>query len=1004
MKKAFKSLLLASTTGLMALTLASCGGETRNSSVPYGEGNKYNSNTVIATASNDITNETMKMTLAQFYSRLRYSGNTFVTNNIKKAVYSKEYDAVVDVLTHENLADVKDSTKALITLTKNDTPLYSLSATTLDATGALNNYQYIRRYMVNAIQSLLSSGIFSATSAKKVADIEDKVIEKYYTKYIETQARRGITITKAELAFQQPTDNSDVIQFTNFKSIVENYRGLVDSFIITQSEKLASKNALYQIADEEYIYEYDADPSTDEKTKNSSNYLFDEKKMESLYNTTYKTYGEYKAVIIQFNSRREALKITDDATNDLGYSLDEADTEEKVKNYYLKLYNLTYAYDPATALDDDRFTYTVSKDENSLSELNDTVKTAITDTLKNGEYFKSPRNLSDKYYMIYHISTKYDVSSNDKETEFADLTKEQKEKYTTYLKWDTIESNASNYASTNYKALIYKNLNDENKDNDLRIYDPVAEYRFYNSYSDVYTLMDKSYFKDNLIFSYDGIEYSCEDFYKDASLYYASETITNYFQLEYANSFIDKYIDEDTKTKNSDTIKDAISTFNSNGNSQYPSSMGLENYLLIAYGYENEEDVLKYYFNASKCLTSYKAEKVFEDWAVLNQEKTDAEGKKIYNINEAYKTQGILYNLLTSGNKDYSTLFNINLDHFLINIDANGDGTPDDPDVFLKDLSDETKEAFENAVVELAQALYVEATSDLYGDNSYYTILNYLKQAYEEGKELKTDPTKTWDDFKSFEFLLTVEELASNGDITQDSVSNFVEPFKNYVKNVYKTLDEADTKIAEDGNFYIYDSAEEKGHVLDKDTDASKITIDTLCKTVYGYHLLIVNSYSGPDSTDYKKPSDYESQYANNLPITLIADDKSTDEDESIVVYTDSWNENTSEISFNQFFIYYVQKANSATSSLESNIASLCSTLFDNSISKYVSSNFQTFLLLSKLNIQIDATNGPKVFTYDTKAGLDVEYYKNAVIDWGDENQYLPWVDGTYNWDRPKSK
>ena len=317
MKKAFKSLLLASTTGLMALTLASCGGETRNSSVPYGEGNKYNSDTVIATASNDITNETMKMTLAQFYSRLRYSGNTFVTNNIKKAVYSKEYDAVVDVLTHENLADVKDSTKALITLTKNDTPLYSLSATTLDATGELNNYQYIRRYMVNAIQSLLSSGIFSATSAKKVADIEDKVIEKYYTKYIETQARRGITITKAELAFQQPTDNSDVIQFTNFKSIVLNYRGLVDSFIITQSEKLASKNALYQIADEEYIYEYDADPSTDEKTKNSSNYLFDEKKMESLYNTTYKTYGEYKAVIIQFNSRREALKITNEATNDL---------------------------------------------------------------------------------------------------------------------------------------------------------------------------------------------------------------------------------------------------------------------------------------------------------------------------------------------------------------------------------------------------------------------------------------------------------------------------------------------------------------------------------------------------------------------------------------------------------------------------------------------------------------------------------------------------------------
>ena len=132
-------------------------------------------------------------------------------------------------------------------------------------------------------------------------------------------------------------------------------------------------------------------------------------------------------------------------------------------------------------------------------------------------------------------------------------------------------------------------------------------------------------------------------------------------------------------------------------------------------------------------------------------------------------------------------------------------------------------------------------------------------------------------------------------------------------------------------------------------------------------------------------------------------DDTNTDEDESIVVYTDSWNEETDKISFNQFFIYYVQKANSATSSLESNIASLCATLFDDAISKYTGSNFQTYLLLSKLNIQIDATNGPKVYTYDSNLGLDIEYYKNSVTDYGEEEEYLSWVDGTYNWDRPTS-
>ena len=1002
MKKRFKSLLLAGASGLMVFTLASCGGETRNTSVPYGENNKYNSDTVLATATNDVTNETMKMTQKQFYSRLRYSANNTVTHNIKKAIYNKEYKAVLEVLTHPSLSDVSNETKELLTLSKDGNALYSLTETTLDYTGTLNNYEFIRRNLVTSVSSSLSTSIFSASSAKKVDEIEAKDIEKYYTKYIETQARRGVTITKADLAYTQPTDDTDVIVFTNFTSIVTNYTTLVENYILNQAEKLAAKNALYQIADEEYIHEYSASED-DDKTKNSSFYLFKDERLESLYDTTYKTYGEYKAVIIQFNSRREALKNVEAVTQSLGYSLNEADTDDKVNAYYLALYNLTYAYDPAASLDDERFTYTVSKDKNDLSDLNDNVKTVITDTLENKEYFSEPRNLSNKYYMVYHINTSYDVSNTDEETKYDNLTEAEKAKYTTLLKWDSIESNATSYETTEYKARVYKNLNDDNKDNDLRIYDPVFEYRYYNSYSDVYTLINKDNFNSNLIFSYDGINYTVDDFYKDASLFYATEIFTNYFQLEYAYSYYDEFITSDTADSNKSTLETEISNFNNNSNASFPSSLGETNYLLLAYGYETKDDVLKYYYNAQSCLSSYKAKKVFEEWAVLNETKTEAEGSNVYDINQEYTTKGILYNLLTTGNKDYSTLFNINIDHILINIDANGDGTPDDPDKFLKDLDDTTKANFENAVSELSKALYKEATSGLYGDNSYYTILTHLKTAYEEGQALKTDPTKTWDDYKSFGFLLTVEQLASSGDITQNSVNNFVKPFKDYVKAVYKTLSENDTKIDDDGNFYIYDQATEEGSVLKDATDADKITINSLCKTVYGYHLLIVNSYSGPAGTDYKKPSDYESKYENNLPITLISDDTTTDEDESIVVYTDSWNEEANEIAFNQFFIYYVQKANSATSSLESNIASLCGTLFDDAISKYTGSNFQTYLLLSKLNIQIDGTNGPKVYTYDSNKALDVEYYKNTVIDYGEEEEYTSWVDGTYNWDRPKS-
>jgi hypothetical protein len=187
MKKAFKNLLLAGSTGIMVLTLASCGGDSRNSSIPYGENKKYNSDTVIPTATNDITNEAMKTTQGQFYSRLRYSSNSVVQNNIKKAIYNKEYNASVDLLLHENLADVANDTKEFLTLTKNGESLYNISETTLDYTGNLSNYNYIRRNIINSISSSVSSSLFSASSAEKIEEMEAYDIETYYTKFMEAQ-------------------------------------------------------------------------------------------------------------------------------------------------------------------------------------------------------------------------------------------------------------------------------------------------------------------------------------------------------------------------------------------------------------------------------------------------------------------------------------------------------------------------------------------------------------------------------------------------------------------------------------------------------------------------------------------------------------------------------------------------------------------------------------------------------------------------------------------------
>ena len=1016
MKKMFKGLLTLGSVGLVSLTLASCGGSTRNTTTPYA--GIYNSNDIyVATATNDKGDD-LKMSLSQFYSRLRYSAYNTVFQSIKTKVYEAEYKAVKEVLTTENLANVSEDTKKLLTLTKNGASLYELSETTLDYSKKLNNYEYIRKQMVDAVTSSLSSLVFTSSSSKAIEAYEDDELEEYYTKFIEARARVGVNVTKADLAFTYAADDTDdLITFTNFKDLVNNHEDLLKTYLIAQAEKLAGANALYQIADEEYIYPYDANKDEDEKTKNSQYYLFEDDSIKSAYNSGIKNYATHKAVVTMFNSRSDAMNAVAKVEATLGYKLTDDLNEAQVKEFFLNLYQNTYKYKSVTDLDDEEFTFEVTPDKNELSDLTTQAQTLITTTLKDGEYLKEARNLNDKYYLVYHISSVYDTSSNDEAKDYEDLTEAEKKTYDTIAKFEAIYDNATGYSSTEYKNRIYTIMNNDDKSDDLMINDPVMENKFYAAYSDVYSLMDKDYFKDNVIYSYNGYEYKVEDFYKEASVTYGTAILTNYFQLEYAYQFADDYLTDETKETNETTVNDAISEFESGKNASYSSDLGTNNFLLLTYGYETKEDVLKYYFNAKECLSQYTSESVYKSFAKFSQEKTDKEGSNAYVISDTAK-DSFLKNILATGNAKYSKLFNIELDHFLINIDADGDGTPDDPDKFTKKFNDAEKQNFENSVTDLARALYIESVSGKYGVNSYYSILSYIKTAYEEGADLKTPYTSisgtvytNWNDFKEYNFLVTVEELSSSGAITETSVSNFVVPFKEYVENVYEKISEAAVEMDDykDGLFYLYNKDTKEGISLCADStdaakiaeDSEKINMNTLCKTVFGYHVLLVLDYDKPDSTKYTKKSD--SDYQLNLAVILYQD--ADDEANNVVVYTDSLNDKEDEASFNQFFVYYVQKQNNQTSSLTSTISSLMSKLFDEAIAKYTSTNFQTYLLLKQLNIQIANNDYTiKVKSFDNDNGVDVEYYANQIIEYKADSDYKAWVDGTYTWSKPANK
>jgi hypothetical protein len=140
--------------------------------------------------------------------------------------------------------------------------------------------------------------------------------------------------------------------------------------------------------------------------KNSYN-LFTEAKYKSTYESSIMNYGTYKAVIIQFNSYKEAQN----AISKVSASIDNPDA------FYLELYNSQYSYKQATSLDDARFTYEVNEKINELSKISAGVSTLVTDTLnvenKEDSYLKEPRNINNKYVMAYVISADEHVEYDD---------------------------------------------------------------------------------------------------------------------------------------------------------------------------------------------------------------------------------------------------------------------------------------------------------------------------------------------------------------------------------------------------------------------------------------------------------------------------------------------------------------------------------------------------------------------------------------------------------------
>ena len=435
-KKLIATTALASASVLL---LASCSSTKHNTTTPYGELNSYLNNAVATANDGEYS-----LSLKDYYNQLRKNGSSIVTNNIKKAFYATEYEAIELMYTHETYASLSASEKAIVDsayLLQDDDdsePLFKLtdevSHKNSDGTYTIRTkYEDLREDLLEELNKAISNAIFSSSSLETITGKDDDDLEAAVNKYIDTLALIGITATKSDLEYTSDTtsssyyldDTSDIICFTT--KTIDLLTNLKSNTFLSQAGLLSAKKALYKIADEEYIY--DEDEGTQKK---NSNYYFKDSQYESTYNSTYKTYGSYKILVIQFNSRREAeaaiKAVGGISETDQGSALESY--VNIYKNYYAYKTESTFSVSDFLASTEEPFYYQVSKDENELSNLSSSIKTLIQDSLEDGEYLVEARNLSDKYVLAYRYSTSYEYEESDGDqldwgsSEMSDDTKE----------------------------------------------------------------------------------------------------------------------------------------------------------------------------------------------------------------------------------------------------------------------------------------------------------------------------------------------------------------------------------------------------------------------------------------------------------------------------------------------------------------------------------------------------------------------------------------------------
>lgn len=762
----------------------------------------------------------------------------------------------------------------------NDTTEYAtLNGKTLTKKGLydemrVNAYDYLLDEMLNLLVEVPTYN--EATHGEKVKEI---INEKCYgTK--DAEAIKEMNSATKKLAIEKFADHMYLLGVN-----IKNAEGIIDIYdtdcLQYFMKDYARKEYVRSLLDNEdkkgkYYWENENQKDVngndikDENGKEIKNpYYISDDAIESAYNSNTNSENTYNVVIIKYDTLAEARA---------AYNWDNAITAyENFQNLYYE----RYSFKDRNALNAEENNFMLTEEE--LNSYNSSLVTLVKNMSENFEdlekTYKFEQQFGSAVYSVY-------LNAPFKEADYASLEGPALKEAKTETKNKIIENKLT---SSTISTLLLEKLYEEKVVINDFVFDAL-----YSVENEKHTRLEANAFSNDFLVKVGEKSLSVETFYTNLEKVYGISTAMDYFTKETLakdETYSGKVTPEDEEKINKEY--DAVmASFEKNefASSGLPASIGKDVFMFVYFGSTSEDEVKEY----------YKTQKI---WNYYATEKDQKFYDKAADFGKQYAGE-VKENI-------ESKYFDLSVKHILLTVDYNGDGNPDDPEIFMSKLSDSDKTSFMTAIQEAMVAI-VEEVNYLV-DNDKTTLLNALDfvqnrfhssgdlgiiessiEYEEENGEKVVKSYKTWDDFKSkFNLSLKIEDL---GSVNNSSASKYVSEFSVGVKRLYTILkakadaENSDFSLSDD---YLY------GDILTKTVkgaDGKETVTDTtheerlaqftvkadennvggnLIQTSFGYHILASYNSSSMTSARYTASSDKGGQYKeikiklNGEPVTI---------------------------------------------------------------------------------------------------------------------------------------